>query len=119
MMQYLLYVDDNNIIRGRKRVLIDSEPSWVEESTLSGLAVSCAHYYQLTATTISESIYHAICIYYQSPADDASIKMIISLSTKNNRWVNGIPDMTAPSPECQRSATFRYLSVCSTMASWP
>jgi hypothetical protein len=97
MMQYVFYVDDNNIIRGGKRVLIDSEPSWEEETALSTLAVRCAHYSQLTATTISENIYHAICIYYQSPANDAGIKMI-SYSTKNNRWVNGMPDMTAPPP---------------------
>lgn len=69
---------------------------WPTQSGLSQLAVRCAHYSQLTAITISRNNFQAICLYYQTPAKDAAIEMV-SISSKNSRWVRGVPDMT-PNP---------------------
>jgi hypothetical protein len=85
----LFYVDDNNTIRDVK------SPSW-QNGDLSSLGIRCAHYSKLSATTISQNNFQAICLFYQSPDKDAGILMA-SLSTKNNRWVHGVPDMS-PTP---------------------
>jgi hypothetical protein len=89
MMQYLFYVDDNNIVRG----VNSTNTHWPEVPGLSALSIRCAHYSQLTAITISKNNFQAICLYYQSPDRDAAIEMI-GCSTKNKIWVKGVPDMT-------------------------
>ncbi|KAH9485861.1 hypothetical protein JR316_0002776 [Psilocybe cubensis] len=89
--KYVFYVDDTNTLRGVK------SPNWAQEAGLATLAIRVAAYSQLTATTIAENGFQAICLYYQSPRRDAGIEMV-SFTTKTNQWVKGIPDMTPIPP---------------------
>lgn len=91
--RYLFFVDDANILRGVKT----TSNGWQEETGLAQLNVSCAHYSQLTAITIFENNFQAICLYYQMNERTAGITML-SYSTKTNAWVRGVPDMTPRPP---------------------
>lgn len=64
------------------------------------LNTRCAHYSQLAAITISTNNFQTICLYYQTPNRDAAIEML-SYSSKNNKWVTGVPDMTPNLPPPQ------------------
>ncbi|KAI0195867.1 hypothetical protein F4808DRAFT_464114 [Astrocystis sublimbata] len=88
----LFYVDDDNYVRGVR----STATPWTAETSLLQLNVRCAHYSQLTAITISKNNFQAICLYYQVPDRSAAIEML-AISTKNNTWVKGVPDMT-PNP---------------------
>ncbi|KAM7211268.1 hypothetical protein V8F06_013346 [Rhypophila decipiens] len=93
-VRYVFYVDDENLIQGIRKIKDD----W-EDCGLSGqVKVQCAAYSQLSAAeaTSSKSTFKGICVYYQSGARDAGINLV-SFSTKTNRWVNGVPDLT-PNP---------------------
>ncbi|KAI1170076.1 hypothetical protein F4777DRAFT_595574 [Nemania sp. FL0916] len=92
----LFYLDEDNVIRG---VRSTNDP-WAPETSLAALNVHCAHYSQLTAITLSRNGFQAICLYYQNTDRDAGIEML-GLSTKNNTWVKGRPDMTPNPPPPQ------------------
>ncbi|KAI9764890.1 MAG: hypothetical protein M1839_005693 [Geoglossum umbratile] len=74
-VRYLFYVDDDNIIRDR-RIAPDTNNKWVAGKLFSDMHIKCAQYSKLAAITVSNRWGTSICLYYQSPDEDAAIKSV-------------------------------------------
>lgn len=89
-----MFLDDKNILHDVQ--YRNEDDGWVR-GNLANLAVECAHYSKLAASTVSNGQQSFICLYYQKNEFHGPITMV-SYSELNATWVKGKPDMTLTPP---------------------
>jgi hypothetical protein len=74
-MQYLFYVDDDNIVR---HVTPGPEGEWIPGNLITDIPepIKCAAYSKLAAITFSNRSGTSIMVYYQCPDKNAAIKSV-------------------------------------------
>ena len=90
MCQVLFYIDDNNILRD----VYNRGSEWTF-GTLASLNIVCAHYSRLAAITVVNDLYYFMCVFYQAPDKDATIRMA-NFDGGTQSWKHGSPNLKDP-----------------------
>ncbi|KAH6617430.1 hypothetical protein F5144DRAFT_586428 [Chaetomium tenue] len=91
--KFVFYLDDNNILHDQ--YYNSSTNNEFQHGTLSNLKIQCAHYSSLAAVTIKGDVVNHMCLFYQTPDKDASVKMV-SFAGWHRTWEHGKANLRDP-----------------------
>ena len=78
--QYVFYLDDNILLDQ-----YDTGDGDYSHEILVGLKIQCAYYYALAAVTIKGRVINHMCVFYQAPTCDGTVKMV-SFAGRHRTW---------------------------------
>ncbi|KAK3295594.1 uncharacterized protein B0H64DRAFT_424279 [Chaetomium fimeti] len=91
--KFVFYLDDNNILHDQ--YCNSTTNNEFKHGSLSSLKIECAHYSALAAVTIKGDVVNHMCVFYQTPGQDAAVKMV-SFAGRHRSWHEGEANLRDP-----------------------